>query len=119
MREGLDEESLPIIDLLKKPDLSAAKIKRIEAVAVELLERLKTEMLRTDHWRDKEATRDAARVTIRDFLWDDATGLPVDAFADADADADADVDAKAEDVFRHGYRGYPTPPSTYFSEAAR
>ena len=109
VREGLDEESLAIFDLLRKPDLNVSDIKRIKAVAVQLLERLKAEILRVDHWRDKETTRDAVRVVIRDYLWDDATGLPVDAFAEVD------VDARAENVFRHIYRAYPCVPSPYFS----
>jgi type I restriction enzyme R subunit len=108
VREGLDEESLAIFDLLKKPELKAAEIKRIKAVAVQLLERLKAEILRVDHWRDKEATRDAVRVAIRDYLWDDATGLPVDAFVEED------VDTRAENIFRHIYRVYPSVPSPYF-----
>ena len=68
VREGLDEESLALFDLLKKPHLSAGEIKRIKAVAVELLKTLKAEKLRIDHWTDKEATRDAVRLTIKDFL---------------------------------------------------
>jgi type I restriction enzyme, R subunit len=59
MREELDEESLAVFDLLKKPDLSAKEIKRIKSVSVELLQALKAEKLRIDHWRDKGATRDA------------------------------------------------------------
>ncbi len=109
VREGLDEESLAIFDLLKKPELSSAEIKRVKAVATQLLERLKTEKLQVDHWRDKESTRDAVRVTIRDYLWDENTGLPVEAFAEDD------VELKAEEVFRHIYRAYPTVPSPYFS----
>ncbi len=112
MREGLDEESLAIFDLLKKPDLDAAEIKRIKSVAVELLEKLKQEKLRIDQWRDGEATRDAVRVTIRDFLWSDDTGLPVDNYTEDD------VDTKAEEVFRHIYRVYPTVPSPYYAAAA-
>jgi len=50
IREGLDEESLAIFDLLKKPDLNSADIKRIKRVAAELLDRLKQEKLRIDHW---------------------------------------------------------------------
>lgn len=76
VREGLDEESLAIFDLLKKPDLSASDVERIKHVAVELLEALKAERLRVDQWRDKEATRDAVQVTIRDFLWRDDTTPP-------------------------------------------
>ena len=50
---------------------------RIKAVAVGLLEKLKAKKLRVDQWREKEATRDAVRVTMRDFLWGDKTGIPV------------------------------------------
>lgn len=109
VREGLDEESLAIFDLLKKPELGVAEIKCIKKVAVELLARLKEEKLRVDHWREKEATRDSVRLAIRDFLWSEDTGLPVDAFAEAD------VEAKADDVFRHIYRAYPTVPSPFFN----
>ncbi len=108
VREGLDEESLAVFDLLRKPDLSASEIKRIKEVAVELIGRLKAEKLKVDHWRDKEATRDAVRVAIRDFLWDDKTGLPVDSFTEED------VDSRSEEVFRHVYRAYPTIPSPYY-----
>ena len=109
VREGLDEESLAIFDLLRKPDLNASEIKRIKAVAVQLLERLKAEIIQVDHWRDKEATRDAVRLAIHDYLWDDATGLPEDVFDDED------VELRADGVFRHIYRAYPTVPSPFFS----
>jgi len=108
IREGLDEESLAIFDLLKKPDLSSAEIKRIKAVAVDLLEKLKGEKLRIDHWRDKEATRDAVRAAIRDFLWSDETGLPVESYTEAD------VETRSENVFRHVYRAYPRVPSPIY-----
>ncbi len=49
VREGLDEETLAVFDLLKKPDLSSKEIKRIKKVAVQLLNTLKTEKLRIDH----------------------------------------------------------------------
>lgn len=108
VREDLDEESLAIFDLLKKQDLSPSDIKRIKAVAVGLIERLKAEKLRVDHWRDKESTRDAVRTAIRDFLWSDETGLPVDCYTEDD------VQARAEEVFRHVYRVYPTIPSPFY-----
>ncbi|MCP5447049.1 MAG: type I restriction endonuclease subunit R [Chromatiaceae bacterium] len=109
LREELDEESLAIFDLLRKPDLDAADIRKIKAVAVDLLSRLKAEKLRIDHWRDKETTRDAVRITIRDHLWSDATGLPVEAYTEED------VNEKAEEVFRHVYRAYPTLPSPFYA----
>ena len=110
VREGLDEEALAIFDLLKKPDLSPAEIQRIKSVAVGLLKTLKAEMRRIDLWRDKEATRDAVRLTIHDFLWSDKTGLPIDHYTEDD------VQVRADDVYRHVYRAYPTFPSPFYEE---
>jgi len=112
VREGLDEESLALFDLLKKPDLSAQEIKRIKAVAVELLQALKAEKLRIDHWQDKEATRDGVRLAIRDFLWSESTGLPVEQYTEDD------VQTCADEVYRHVYRVYPTLPSPYYEARA-
>lgn len=112
VREGLDEESLAIFDLLKKQDLRRSEIKKIKTVAVGLLDRLKAEKLKFDHWRDKESTRDAVRIAIRDFLWSDDTGLPVDAYDENE------VDLKSEEVFVHVFRAYPTVPSPYYAAAA-
>jgi type I restriction enzyme R subunit len=112
VREGLDEESLAVFDLLKKPDLSPKEIKRIKDMAVELLETLKAEKLRVDHWTDKEATRDAVRLAIRDFLWSESTGLPMDQYTEDD------VQACAEEVYHHIYRVYPTLPSPFYDTHA-
>jgi type I restriction enzyme R subunit len=112
VREGLDEESLAVFDLLKKPDLCAKEIERIKAVAVDLIEALKAEKLRVDHWQEKEATRDAVRLAIRDFLWSESTGLPVDRYTEDD------VHARADEVYRHVYRVYPTVPSPYYEACA-
>lgn len=111
IREGLDPESLAIYDLLMKPDLSPADIKRIKQVAVELLQHLKSEKLKIHQWKDKEATRDAVKLTISDFLWSDKTGLPIDSYTDDD------VQDRAENVFQHVFRVYPTLPSPYFEAA--
>ena len=92
--------------------MSAGDIKRIKAVAVELLATLKAEKLKIDHWRDKESTRDAVRLSIRDFLWSDDTGLPVTSYTEEE------VHGRAEDVFRHIYRAYPTLPSPFYEVAA-
>jgi len=112
VREGLDEESLAVFDLLKKPDLSAGEIKRIKAIAVELLKALKAEKLRIAHWQDKEATRDAVRQAILDFLWNDATGLPVDRYTESE------VQSYAGEVYRHIYRVYPRLLSPFYQMAA-
>src|SRR5262249_13949835 len=110
--EGLDEESLAIFDLLNKPELTPAEIGKIKSVAVELLSALKAEKLRVDHWRDKEATRDAVRLAIQDFLWSDQTGLPVDKYGEEE------VQERAEEVYRHIYRVSPEIPSPFYAPPA-
>ena len=110
VREGLDEETLAIFDLLKKPELSSAEIKKIKAVAAELLQTLKVEKLRVHLWKDKETTRDTVKGWIRDFLYSDDTGLPVETYSEAE------VKAKADDVYRHIYRAYPTVPSPFYAD---
>ncbi|RMG36050.1 MAG: type I restriction endonuclease subunit R [Gammaproteobacteria bacterium] len=111
VREGLDEESLAVFDLLMKPGLTPGETKRIKAVAVDLLETLKAEKLRINHWRDKEATRDAVRLTIQDYLWSERTGLP-------ETYSEEDVRDKTEAVFMHVFRAYPTVPSPYYASMA-
>ena len=102
---------MAVFDLLRKPALSTSDIRRIKAVAVELLKTLKAEKLRVDQWRDKEASRDAVRATIRDFLWDDTTGLP-------ESYTDGEVTARSDEVFRHVFRAYPTLSSPCYETAA-
>ena len=111
VREGLDEESLAMFDLLRKPDLTSDDVKRIKGVAVDLLETLKAEKLRINHWRDKESTRDAVRLTIQDYLWSENTGLP-------ETYSEKDVRDKTEAVFVHVFRAYPTVPSPYYASMA-
>lgn len=89
-REGLDEETL----------------------AVDLLQKLKAGKLRITHWQDKEATRDAVRQAILDFLWNDSTGLPVDKYSENE------VQSRADEVYRHVYRVYPQLPSPFYPTAA-
>lgn len=107
IREGLDEESLAIFDLLIKSDISKEDIKKIKMVASKLLSHLKTEKLNIDNWREKEATRDSLKTDIKDWLWEETTGLP-------GSYSDEEVDMKAEAVYNHIFRVYNSPnPSTY------
>ena len=112
VREGLDEESLAIFDLLKKEALAPGEIESIKQIACSLLETLKAEKLRIEEWREKESTRDAVYVAIHDFLYSSDTGLPESSYGDDE------VRVKAEDVFRHVYRVYPVVPSPYYEHAA-
>jgi len=109
VREGLDEETLAIYDLLVKPDLKPQEIQKIKKVAQELLKTLKEKLKDMYKFQDKEPTRDAVKVLIRNFLWDEKTGLPVENYSQND------VYKKAEAVFYHVYRAYPTVPSPYYT----
>lgn len=108
VREGLDEESLALFDLLKKPELPPEQIKRLKDVASELLAAVKRRIEEIERWQDREATRDAVRLVIHNHLWSDETGLPVGVFSEDD------VEAKTEEVYRHVYRVYPTLPSPFY-----
>jgi type I restriction enzyme R subunit len=109
IREGLDEESLALFDLLKKPELSPGDTKRIKAVSVELLEAIKAQIRVIDSWKEKETTRDAVLGRIRDYLWSDQTGLPEQHYSEEE------VAERAESVYRHVFRVYPTVPSPYYA----
>ena len=111
IREGLDQESLALYDLLMKPSLSPAEIAQIKKVAVELLSKLKEEKLTVDQWRDKEGTRDAVRSTIHDFLYSDKTGLPA-------AYSDGEIRDRSEKTFQHVFYAYPTIPSPIYGSAS-
>ena len=95
-------------DLLKKPDLDAAAIKRIKEVATELLAHLKAGKLRVAQWRAKQATRDAVQITIHDYLYSDITGLPPSLYSEED------VAEKTHAVFLHMYQTYPTGSMPYY-----
>lgn len=94
VKEGLDEESLALFDLLLKPDLSKQDIKRLKQVAEGLYKTLKAELARIQDFAAKEATRDEIKVKIKDYLWDDATGLP-------DAFAPEEIEQKTDAIFAH------------------
>jgi len=110
-REGLDEESLAIYDLLKKPALAPRDINRVKDVAKGLLDKLKDEKLKVDHWRDKERTRDGVRKQIYDFLFSEQTGLP-------SSYTDGEIDEKTTAVYQHVYEAYPCVPSPYYGAVA-
>lgn len=110
VREGLDPESVVMFDLLMKPELSPKEIAQIKLIAGQLLTTLKREKLKIAQWTEKEATRDAVRSTIFDYLYSDQTGLP-------DTYTRPEIEDKVEAVFRHVYYAYPTIPSPVFAGA--
>ena len=70
VREGFDnDEQLSMYDVLMKDDLSKDDIKKLKTVAKELLEKIKALMATMDHPFDKQETKAAIIITIRDILW--------------------------------------------------
>lgn len=108
IREGLDEESLVLFDLLSKPSLQPKEIAKIKQVATTLLATLKAERLKVANWQQKESSRDAVKQQIFDFLYDERTGLPVEQYEENEI---SDI---TERVFLHIYRAYPELPSPIY-----
>ena len=96
VKEGLSEESLALFDLLLKPDLAKTDIDKIKKVAESLYKTLNDELQRIQNFSAKQSTRDEIKVKIRDFLWDERTGLPTSFDPN-------EVEEKAELVFQHIY----------------
>ncbi|MEP7342000.1 MAG: type I restriction endonuclease subunit R [Acidobacteriota bacterium] len=109
MREGLDEETLPLFDLLIKPELSTKDRNRLKEIARDLLAKLKAEKLRIDQWREKETTQSEIKMFIYDFLYSDKTGLPVEVYNEDD------IKRKTETVFNYVFQQYPSAVSPAYS----
>lgn len=68
VREGLDEETLAIYDLLRKPELTAKEEVEVKKVAKQTLEALKAEKLKIERWRESEQVSSQVKVMISDAL---------------------------------------------------
>jgi type I restriction enzyme R subunit len=96
MREGLDEETLAIYDLLKKPTLTPAEEKEVKKVVKETLEKLKAEKLKVDRWRESTQISSQVKTTIKDSLeW-----LPQATYPDQELDDLNHI------VYQHVYANY-------------
>lgn len=72
VREGFtSDEELSLYDMLFREDLSKSDIKRIKTVAIDLLQKIKARISETDHWTDKQETRAAVEIVIRNVLWEE------------------------------------------------
>ena len=94
VREGLEEPTLALFDLLKRDALAPAEIRRIKKVAVDLYAKVQAELARISDWQWKESTRDSVKLTILDFLYSEETGLP-------DSYSEDEITEKANLVFGH------------------
>ncbi len=96
IREGLDQETLAIFDLLKKPNLSKKDEATVKEVAVKTLADLKAEKLRIAKWR--ESTQVTAQV--RTMIFDSLQYLPQDAYEDEE------VAERAGAVYQHIFANF-------------
>lgn len=112
VREGLDEESLAIFDLLceKKNDLNPRTRNRVKKIAKELIEKIKAEIGKVDNWRAKDTTKAQIRSLIFNYLYDEQTGLPVDVYSPED------VNTLAEELFKHVYVQYPDAVENVYNQ---
>ena len=72
VREGFSsDEELSIYDLLFSENLSKSDTEKIKKVSVDLLSKIKERIAGMDHWTDKQETRAAVEVLIRDVLFEE------------------------------------------------
>ena len=70
-REGFsNDEELSVYDLLFSDNLSKSDIEKIKKMSVELLKKIKERIAGMDHWTDKQETRAAVDVLIRNVLYE-------------------------------------------------
>lgn len=96
--EGLDEETLAIFDLLKKPDLTKKDEGEVKKVAIKTLDTLKEEKLRIERWR--ESTQVTSQV--KTIIFDSLQWLPQEAYIDDEVSERADL------VYQYIYSSYPS-----------
>ena len=71
-REGFSsDEELSIYDLLFSESLSKSDISKIKKMSVTLLKKIKAKIAEMDHWTDKQETRAAVDVLIRNILYEE------------------------------------------------
>jgi type I restriction enzyme R subunit len=108
-KEGLDEETLAIYDLLRKDSLTKNEEAKVKEVAIEMLAKLKTEKLRVERWRESTQVTAQVKTMIRDNLFH----LPEKSYLDDE------VETKTVDVYQHIYSNYyGGGASTYNTYAA-
>jgi type I restriction enzyme R subunit len=96
MREELDEETLAIFDLLKKPELTPAEEKKVKEVAKQTLATLKEEKLKIERWREStQVTAQVKTMIDHSLQW-----LPQDPYPDEE------LNIRSLLVYQHIYANY-------------
>jgi type I restriction enzyme R subunit len=96
MREGLDEETLAIFDLLKKDTLTDKERDEVKKIAKQTLETLKAEKLKVERWRESTQLRAQVKTAIYDtLLW-----LPKEPYSENE------VEEKTNVIYQHIFTNY-------------
>ncbi|MDD2740621.1 MAG: DUF3387 domain-containing protein, partial [Methylomonas lenta] len=96
MREGLDEETLAIFDLLKKPELTKQETDKVKQVAKQTLATLKAEKLKIERWWEStQVTAQVKTMIDHGLQW-----LPQESYPDEE------LDTKSLLVYQHIYANY-------------
>ena len=96
VREGFSsDEELSIYDLLFSDNLSKADITKIKKMSIDLLQKIKERIAQMDHWTDKQETRDAVDVLIRNVLYEEIPDSMFDR-----------LDAYRKAIYEHVYTHY-------------
>jgi len=96
MREGLNEETLAIFDLLKKDTLTDKERDEVKKVSKQTLEALKTEKLKVERWRESTQLRAQVKTAIYDTL----LRLPQEPYSENE------VDEKTNVIYQHIFTNY-------------
>ena len=91
-KEGLKEESLAVYDILRKPSLATEEKSKVKDIAKSLFQNIESLIQGMHDWSEKQSTRDTIKAKIRDYLWDDKTGLPA-------SYSDEEIEQKTEEIF--------------------
>ena len=95
-REGFSsDEELSIYDLLFSEDLSKSDITKIKKMSIDLLKVIKERISQLDHWTDKQETRAAVDVLIRNVLYEEIPDSMFDR-----------LDAYRKAIYEHVYTHY-------------
>ena len=96
VREGFSsDEELSIYDLLFSDNLSKDDITKIKKMSIDLLQKIKARIAEMDHWTDKQETRAAVDILIRDILFEEIPDSMFDR-----------LDAYRRAIYEHVYTHY-------------
>lgn len=96
VREGFSsDEELSIYDLLFSDNLSKDDITKIKKMSIDLLQKIKARITEMDHWTDKQETRAAVDILIRDILFEEIPDSMFD-----------HLDAYRRAIYEHVYTHY-------------